>query len=862
MFANLFKPKWRHSNPEVRARAVARLRTDHPEHSDILRQLLLDDSSTTVRQAALVRVEDPALLLQVLIRESDPELRQRAATVLCDCLAALPEAEQRAWTEQIRDDALRAELVLADSNPEFKQRLLDAMTSQPLLVMLAQRAATAALRRSAALKVDDPELLDQLQRDSRGSDKAVHRIARERLQAYRDAERERAALAQKREQLLAAVEQLVASEDRQQFQARFDLLLRDWQQLPTADAALETEFQRRADQARAIIAQLKAEQARQQAEAQALSQHTEQCEQLAVELEQLLEQARTQLIDATALAACLCRTQGLNDAFPLPRTLTQAITRAEQLQQALQRFDARQEALNSAVSGRDAATLRKQLSRIDWPSGLQRPAALARALSSLAEIEAEQEQTRSRAEQEARALEADLHALEDAIASGEIRVAVRHQDQASEQLRRLNGSAPDSLEQRYKSLCARLQEMKDWQGFAVNGKKEALCEQMEALIDSDLPPQPLADRIRALQKEWKALDATSTVHSQRLWQRFRTAAETAYAPCEQHFAALRQQREQNLRQREEICHQLEQFLEAVDWSNADWPAVERICHTAKREWKQFSPVDRAPGKQVQQRFNQLIRTLDAQLRDWHQGCADAKQALIARASELVDQDDLRAAAEEAKALQRQWKATGPAFRSQERALWQQFRGHCDEIFARLKSDHALDGEPIELADGEAPLRGEALAQFERTSELLDQAEQAVLNGDSGLLGQLLDAISACAAQTAQPWREGLQQRVTLIEASLNASDEIEQQLADSERALRELCIRLEILLGQPSPEEDQAQRMEYQMHRLQQALEEHKQAASRSDILELDLRWHTVAFNGVFPQLRQRFDQLLRRAGC
>lgn len=71
MFANLFKPKWRHSSPEVRARAVARLRTNRPAHNSILRQLLLDDSSSAVRKAALVRVEDPALLLQVIQRESD-----------------------------------------------------------------------------------------------------------------------------------------------------------------------------------------------------------------------------------------------------------------------------------------------------------------------------------------------------------------------------------------------------------------------------------------------------------------------------------------------------------------------------------------------------------------------------------------------------------------------------------------------------------------------------------------------------------------------------------------------------------------------------------------------------------------------
>lgn len=863
MFANLFKPKWRHPSPEVRARAVARLRADQPEHCDILRQLLLDDSSSAVREAALARVEDPDLLLQVLRRETDPDLKHHAATVLCSCLEQRSETECHTWLERITDDQLRADLILSARNSTFKPALLAKISDQQLLLVLAQRSATAALRRAAAEAIDDPALLEQLQRDSRGSDKAVHRVARDRLQALRDARRQQEALVQKRDHLLKTLEQLVSSHDRQQFQARFEVLLRDWQQLPEAEPAQAATFQQLAARGHSIIADIKAAQARQQAAAEAQAEHQRQCDALGTELEQLLTAAREQLPDAEALNHCLEQASALAaSSLPLPAALRQAQNSAAQLQQALQRFEARQPELGDALSANDTRQIQELLKQIAWPAGFATPAPLQSADRQLREIERQQQQRRSQAEAESRALEADLSALESAIASGEIRIAMRHHTQTTEQLRRLNGSAPEALEQRYKSLCARLQEMKDWQGFAINSKKEALCEQMEALIGSDLPAQPLADRIRSLQKEWKELDATSTVHSQRLWTRFRAAAETAYAPCEQHFATLRQQREQNLRQREEICHQLEQFLAALDWDSADWPAVEQICHTAKREWKQFSPVDRAPGKVVQQRFNQLIRTLDGQLRDWHQRCADQKQTLIARAAELAADDDLRAAAEEAKALQRQWKATGPAFRSQERALWQQFRTHCDAIFARLKHHPVTEAEPIPLAEGNPPLSDEQQQQFRRTTELLDKAEQAILNSETGLLEQLLDAIRASAAQTAQPWRDALVQRVDLIESCLKQPDRLEQQLADSEQQIRELCIRLEILLNQPSPEEDQAQRMEYQMHRLQQALEEQKQSASRSDVLELDLNWHSLAFNTAFPHLRQRFTQLMRRAGC
>lgn len=861
MFANLFKPKWRHSSPDVRARAVNRLHSDRPAHSDILRRLLLDDRSREVRRAAIERVTDTSLLLQALATEQDAEIRLLAANAVATQVASLPMNDQLEWARHLPDDTVRVELVLADISSTLRSHIIDLVEEQRFLITIALKGPTAQTRREAALRVADPEHLETLARDSRGSDKAVHRIARDAIQALREKERQQAQIESRRQELLASLDTLVNGQDHQLFQARFDVLIRDWTQLPEAPQQQAERYQVLKAQAEQIIA----EEAARKAAAEAAEQA------------RILREEQAQALDTELAALCLRSSEG-SDLLPeldqllkqaehfrcegeVEKHLVERVELAAQLRGSLQRLAELEprilEQLEAPVEDSDKA-LAGYLSNIDWPTSCQPPALLNRARQLLNEArQAKREQQQQSSELCAR-LERTLDQLEQAIENGEIRTALKQRERAEQQTQALAVPLPDALEQRLKSLTAQLQEIKDWQGFAVNGKKEALCEQMEALIGSSLDPQPLADRIRTLQKEWKSLDSSSAVHSQKLWQRFRTAAETAYAPCESHFAAQKEKRQQNLAQREEICRQLETLFESVNWDEAEWPAIERICHTAKREWKQFSPVDRAPGKVLQQRFNQLIRELDNRLRDWHQQCANTKQTLVESAAALTEWEDVSAAAAEAKALQQQWKETGPAFRSEERALWQAFREHCDAIFARLKSGTS-SGEPISVEQSAPPLKADALSRLESCAELLDKAEKAILDGNSGIVDKLLSAISDSLSQVPEQWQLAMTQRVDAISALLASPDELESRLADSERELRELCIRLEILLSQPSPEEDQAQRMEYQMLRLQQALDEQSRNPSSADVAELELLWQCVAFNRVFPQLSRRFNQLKQR---
>ncbi|HEX8952187.1 MAG TPA: hypothetical protein VF945_10110, partial [Polyangia bacterium] len=74
-FSDLFKPKWKHSNPEVRAEAVRALGDDE---AALLATIAKSDADARVRRIAVKRIVDADVLSEVAARDPDESLRKAA----------------------------------------------------------------------------------------------------------------------------------------------------------------------------------------------------------------------------------------------------------------------------------------------------------------------------------------------------------------------------------------------------------------------------------------------------------------------------------------------------------------------------------------------------------------------------------------------------------------------------------------------------------------------------------------------------------------------------------------------------------------------------------------------------------------
>jgi hypothetical protein len=473
---------------------------------------------------------------------------------------------------------------------------------------------------------------------------------------------------------------------------------------------------------------------------------------------------------------------------------------------------------------------------------------------------------------------------------------------------------PPPLARQVQKLDATLNELKDWKEHAAAPKRAALIEEMEALIGSALEPRALADRIRQLQEDWKTVSKGIVSDSDADWQRFHQAAQSAYQPCREYFEAEAKLRQANAEQRRAILERLRAFETTQSGEAVDWRAVAAVLREAPQEWRRHFPVERAPGRELQQEFDAVIGRLQSRLAAWHEHNAAEKQALIRRAEQLLALEDGREAAESVKRLQAQWKAVGAAARDQERTLWEEFRGHCDAVFQRREQAHAdytaslqankaraaaLCGDVEELAErsGAALVEGasklaEWRSAFEALGELPRGEERTLKVRFERALGRVQTAVSrqrasekeqslvdlfeaarrihaygwALARAAPESERDALKRAAetfiagvsqwprggaeALTGAWANADAAVH---TDPETALRMLCIRREILADLPTPPQDQALRRDHQMRRLVERMGQRSEAAA-DEFETLALEW--VRVGGVAPDT---YDSLLER---
>lgn len=476
---------------------------------------------------------------------------------------------------------------------------------------------------------------------------------------------------------------------------------------------------------------------------------------------------------------------------------------------------------------------------------------------------------------------------------------------------------PANMASQIQQLDKQLDELKDWKSFSVAPKRAELIEEMESLIGVELDPPALADKIKSLKEEWRGLgkDAGETAEADS--QRFQDAAQKAYEPCKEYFAAQALVHKENLQRREALFAGLTAFEAAHNWEQPDWQAVIKALRETRQEWRNCVPVDRQASKKQQDAFEALAASLHGRVEAEYARNLKQKESLIERAQALLASEDVRKAIDAIRGLQKEWQSVGPVPREVDQRLWGQFRKHCDAVFQKREQESAaftaglennkaqaialceqieqiaaLEGPELLARVGALPeLRSafEALGEFPRTDtrELRNRLDQGLDRCKKSVARQharaaerswtdLFDAANQVRAYRLAAARgSDTEQLGSLKEAAENymasvprwpkaGLDALKQalarepsaDLAANETALRMLCIRAEMLTDTPTPPEDQPLRREYQLQRLVQSMGQ----GLKADEVQLDalaIEWVSAGpvEDAAYEPLLQRFRQ-------
>lgn len=785
-------------------------------------------------------------------------------------------------------------IILEQTDADYCLEALSKVTNEEDALTIAMQHPVAAVRNAAAIKINNSTLLQKLQTDSKGKDKTLYRLCKNRLAELREINHANQKRQERIEYLLSQARYLSKIGYQPEFSGKLQLLNQEWPELAEyADEntaqAMQLELQAAAD----ILQQYAEEEAAATAKKEAEKEALETQQKILQQLGQLLEQAEDVALDDLTQNIQQIEEEW-NNAFRQNKPSAAANKEFESnlqklfaIQSALTQYQTIQTELNQwlTASVEDAATLQKMLKQGEhwlktfaWPQLLSSPSWYQSLTSKLKTLKEQEGSLLDTQKTQVKQLEQQLSELKEALNKGLSKEASKLNRQIAQGLKKINPKQATQLQQQFRALQGQLQELRDWAGFATTPKKENLVSSMEELIGAELPPAVLAEKVQALQEEWKALSATSTGNDRDLWQSFNAAADKAFEPCKAYFAEQAKLRESYVELRHKLINELSTYELGMDWDNADWKVVQVTLDTARNTFRTYGPVERTLHKQTQDRFNEICDRIYSHLKQEYERNLALKQEIVQQAEQLVQSDDMNGIVNQVKALQKRWKEVGVTPRSADQKLWQQFRKSCDAIFARLDSQREERQSEISEAISTAEdLVSTALsAPADKIKALIREASQHIHSISlpktvfQTLNKKLQDTNNELEQQAVKQQQAGLIARLEQLHAddntwqqacalplpkgfSVELFEQARRNELTSEDSAQDLCILLEIAKEQESDSADQARRMELQVQRLSEGLG--KNLTVQDEVQSLVERWLSVEADS---QLTQRFIKALQ----
>ncbi len=710
---DFMKPKWKHSNPEIRLKSVQEMGAND---SELLQEIAVTDSDSRVRIEAIGRITDENFLQDFAASRGDSEVilaaEKRLHVILRENMMKAKDTKTRKIIlDQIADPEVLASLACEVDDPDIRLAAAERISDPQLLCFITENNCGLKTGLAIVEKLSEPVHLIRV--SEKASNKKVKKQAREKLDRLTEKKKEAVPEqpeGREAENLCIRLENLPMAQPGEKNENFLADARAAWSALKTDDA-LNDRFH-------AACARMEAE----MAESRAALQKTEQAEEICIHAENLCasmpEDGQVKMDELVSQWEKIGVSELARDmTAPLVQRFEQA--RAAYKENAEKRMTAesareqklglaqslclRAEELSRSTDWADAEEKWKQL-RAEWDaadlSGLQTD--LQERFGTAHETwlglrkESEERLKHQQEEQEKRLLE--LCAAAEAACDAEERAGLDQQIRTAQQEWRASGSLipeiKNDLTPRFRDACdhffARQREYWEnvkWERWANQNQKEELCQLAEIAAQSG-ETQGMADIVREFQKKWKSVGPVPKEKSDELWQRFTKACDEVFQRC--------------LAEKTKIYNELKEVItsvsrEGADGENGNAPEDGGRADTAEKikeiqsRWNAIGSLPLGLEKDLRQEFQQTCnvffenrRTLYQKQDLERQQNLKIKTRICEKAELLSGSADWNRTAGRLKELQRQWKETGPVPRNEGDTLWQRFRLACDTFFDRMK----------------------------------------------------------------------------------------------------------------------------------------------------------------------------------
>ncbi|WP_414827657.1 DUF349 domain-containing protein [Alteromonas sp. H39] len=885
IFSRLFTPAYKSPEPVKRKEAIKALNTEKPEEKSVLHELAFNDADPDVSLAALEKLDSFALW-QKMSQIAAVDRIKRVAMQHVE--HALFSDDQTTLT-----DTARKAYLLESAGSELIVRTVEArpdlLHDVAFTVSLADRMARPAFTQRLLLNARDPELTERLLQDTQDTDllqrlsrkfedSACLEVVNRRLASLREAQEKPVQLEKSLTLILSKLQALTDKSDfaliKEASTSLRDEYERGWREHQCLTEVLQQSFkekyQRISHQVDRHLENIRPQWEAQQAaiaeqqqisEAQALLKtatssvntlyENRLCEATLKDVERVSHDVRVLEEKAEALQQRIGDTPNIKRLLSAQKELTDKLDAFSAQQQlackAMSILEELEKMCSESADGNTTDTFKalsakwRELSShlihvpADWK---------ARWRESQRLVKAQENEERAQVDQRIKQCRKHINAVINLIDKGRFRAAMGRFQKLDEQYQQLSDKEQATLSRRFEQVRQDVERLEGWQSYLAAPRRPALIEEARALAVSE--PDNIAQRaeaIRYLRKQWQSLNVPGA-DDQEEQVTFDTLLEQAFVPCREHYAQLEEQREQATAERAGLVR----AAENLDVTTAP-ASLNQELDKLKQQWRQSGQVDQKTYERLKLAFETALKSAQDAIANWHQENRQKKQELVEKARVLSASDDVFDAAEQAQALQKQWKTIEHAGRRYETRLWQAFKDANDNVFAKLKTaraqqrhddDAELNAFLTQADDVRRQLRADSLGHGSQALDELQAAAETLPRSAKGQAEKTLSGLrKALQSEQQKLVKNRSRKRYQLLSDAISEltekppsmlSDEVigeldkpwQDALRSSEAATRDrqwLTTALEVILDLPSPQADTELRKTVQLALLTAKLE-------------------------------------------
>ena len=222
-------------------------------------------------------------------------------------------------------------------------------------------------------------------------------------------------------------------------------------------------------------------------------------------------------------------------------------------------------------------------------------------------------------------------------------------------------------------------------------KKQAVIEDLKALIDEQGDMKDSFPKFREIQNRWREIGPVPQ-------QNFRDVNDTYQLYVEKFYDLVQINRElrdldfrKNLEAKTEFCEQAEALAESEDIVGA-FKELQKL----HEQWKEYGPVAKEYRDSIWERFRAATAVINKKYQAHFEGLKEqqvanleAKTALCEKveaiaAQEITSSNQWNALSKEIEGIQAEWRKIGFATRKDNQKVYDRFRAACDQFFSRKR----------------------------------------------------------------------------------------------------------------------------------------------------------------------------------